>query len=32
MVFVEEPASEAFTPLRAALWRTGFLVLADARM
>jgi adenylate cyclase len=28
--FVEEPASEAFTPLRAALWRTGFLLLAGA--
>jgi adenylate cyclase len=28
--FVEEPASEAFTPLRAALWRTGLLLLAGA--
>jgi adenylate cyclase len=30
MAFVEEPASEAFTPIRAALWRTGFLLLAGA--
>jgi len=30
MVFVEDPASEAFTPLRAALWRTGFMLLAGA--
>ena len=30
MAFVEEPAAEAFTPLRAALWRTGFLLLAGA--
>jgi adenylate cyclase len=28
--FVEEPAAEAFTPLRSALWRTGYLVLAGA--
>jgi adenylate cyclase len=28
--FVEEPAAEAFTPLRAALWRTGALLLAGA--
>ena len=28
--FVEEPAAEAFTPLRAALWRTGLLLLAGA--
>jgi adenylate cyclase len=28
MTFVEEPASEAFMPIRAALWRTGFLLLA----
>jgi adenylate cyclase len=28
--FVEEPAFEAFTPLRAALWRTGLLLLAGA--
>jgi class 3 adenylate cyclase len=30
MAFVEEPASEAFTPIRAALWRTGFLLLGGA--
>jgi adenylate cyclase len=30
MAFVEEPASEAFMPIRAALWRTGFLLLAGA--
>jgi len=30
MAFVEEPAAEAFTPIRAALWRTGFLLLAGA--
>jgi adenylate cyclase len=30
MAFVEQPASEAFTPIRAALWRTGFLLLAGA--
>ncbi len=30
LAFVEEPAAEAFTPLRAALWRTGFLLLAGA--
>ena len=30
MAFVEEPASEAFAPLRAALWRTGLLLLAGA--
>jgi adenylate cyclase len=28
MSFVEEPASEAFAPIRAELWRTGFLLLA----
>ena len=28
--FVEEPASEAFIPLRAALWRTTLLLLAGA--
>ena len=28
MTFVEEPVSEAFMPIRAALWRTGFLLLA----
>ena len=28
--FVEEPATEAFTPLRSALWRTGYLALAGA--
>jgi class 3 adenylate cyclase len=30
MAFVEQPASEALTPIRAALWRTGFLLLAGA--
>jgi adenylate cyclase len=30
MAFVEEPASEALTPLRAALWRTAMLLLAGA--
>jgi adenylate cyclase len=30
MAFVEEPASEAFMPIRVALWRTGFLLLAGA--
>jgi adenylate cyclase len=30
MAFVEEPTSEAFAPIRAALWRTGFLLLAGA--
>src|SRR4029077_7154443 len=30
MAFVEEPASEAFAPIRMALWRTGFLLLAGA--
>lgn len=30
MTFVEEPLSEAFMPIRAALWRTGFLLLAGA--
>jgi class 3 adenylate cyclase len=30
MVFAEQPASEAYAPIRAALWRTGFLVLAGA--
>jgi adenylate cyclase len=28
--FVEEPAAEAFMPLRSALWRTGYLALAGA--
>ena len=28
--FVEQPASEAFGPIRAALWRTGLLLLAGA--
>src|SRR6516225_6313851 len=28
--FVEEPAAEAFMPLRAALWRTGYLALGGA--
>ena len=28
--FVEEPQVEAFAPIRAALWRTGFLLLAGA--
>jgi adenylate cyclase len=30
MTFVEEPASEAFTPIRAELGRTGFLLLGGA--
>ncbi|HEX4184221.1 MAG TPA: adenylate/guanylate cyclase domain-containing protein [Xanthobacteraceae bacterium] len=30
MAFVEQPAAEAFTPIRAALWRTGFLLLVGA--
>jgi len=30
MAFVEQPASEALTPIRAALWRTGSLLLAGA--
>jgi adenylate cyclase len=30
IAFVEEPASEALTPLRAALWRTAMLLLAGA--
>jgi adenylate cyclase len=30
MVFAEQPATEAYTPIRAALWRTGILVLAGA--
>jgi len=30
MAFVEEPESEAFAPIRAELWRTGFLLLAGA--
>jgi adenylate cyclase len=30
VALVEEPAFEALTPLRAALWRTGFLLLAGA--
>src|SRR5206468_3739510 len=28
--FVEEPAAEAFAPIRAALWRTGLLLLLGA--
>jgi adenylate cyclase len=28
--FVEEPRAEAFAPIRASLWRTGFLLLAGA--
>jgi class 3 adenylate cyclase len=28
LAFVEEPTSEAFSPLRAALWRTAYLLLA----
>ncbi|MGH7073387.1 MAG: cache domain-containing protein [Stellaceae bacterium] len=28
--YVEEPVAEAFAPIRAALWRTGFLLLAGA--
>ena len=28
--FVEQPAAEALTPIRAALWRTGLLLLAGA--
>jgi class 3 adenylate cyclase len=28
--FVEEPQAEAFAPIRASLWRTGFLLLAGA--
>ncbi len=30
MAFVEQPASEALGPIRAALWRTGLLLLAGA--
>src|SRR5262249_13935854 len=30
MAFVEQPSSEAFAPIRAELWRTGFLLLAGA--
>ena len=30
MVFAEQPAAEAYAPIRAALWRTGILVLAGA--
>ena len=30
MAFVEQPAAEALTPIRAALWRTGLLLLAGA--
>ena len=30
MVFAEQPIAEAFAPIRAALWRTAFLVLAGA--
>jgi adenylate cyclase len=30
LAFVEQPASEALTPIRAALWRTGLLLLAGA--
>jgi class 3 adenylate cyclase len=29
-VFAELPISEAYAPIRAALWRTGFLILAGA--
>ena len=28
--FVEQPASEAFGPIRAAFWRTGLLLLVGA--
>jgi class 3 adenylate cyclase len=28
--FVEQPTAEAYVPIRAALWRTGFLLLAGA--
>jgi adenylate cyclase len=28
ITFVEQPVSEAFTPIRSALWRTGLLLLA----
>jgi adenylate cyclase len=30
VAFVEEPQAEAFAPIRASLWRTGFLLLAGA--
>jgi adenylate cyclase len=30
VAFVEEPQAEAFAPIRAALWRTAFLLLAGA--
>jgi adenylate cyclase len=30
MAFVEEPIAEAFMPIRAALWRTGLLLLTGA--
>jgi adenylate cyclase len=30
MALVEQPAAEALTPIRAALWRTGLLLLAGA--
>ncbi len=30
LAFVEQPASEAFGPIRAALWRTGLLLLVGA--
>jgi adenylate cyclase len=30
LAFVEQPAYEAFGPIRAALWRTGFLLLVGA--
>jgi adenylate cyclase len=30
MAFVEQPAAEALTPIREALWRTGMLLLAGA--
>jgi class 3 adenylate cyclase len=30
MAFVEQPKAEAFTPIRASLWRTLYLVLAGA--
>jgi adenylate cyclase len=32
MVFVEEPTAEAFAPIRSALWRTSYLLLAGAAL
>ena len=32
MVFVEQPLSEAFAPIRSALWRTGGLLLAGTAL